>query len=203
MNYRATLRACWDRYVADGLMFHMPGRWRIAFELDRGRRGARSEVGSNPRRGRAARTPPALAQRGGRGAGRDRCAPCDVVAAKRGCRLARPTAFSTGHGRHHRHATPAMHAAERARSSRSAAGPRRRLSADATLSRAAMRRRRPADAQALVSGASSFDRNAPRWNAVHGTARPQPVGNEANPPAVVANSPPAQPMLQAMMQWRP
>jgi hypothetical protein len=29
MNYRPTIRALGgDRYAADGLMFHMPGRWR-------------------------------------------------------------------------------------------------------------------------------------------------------------------------------
>lgn len=39
MNYRATVRAQGEgrsgeaRYAADGLMFHMPGRWRVVFEL--------------------------------------------------------------------------------------------------------------------------------------------------------------------------
>lgn len=37
MNYKATLRSEGDgRYRADGLMFHMPGRWELLFEL-RGR----------------------------------------------------------------------------------------------------------------------------------------------------------------------
>ena len=43
MNYRATLRAMGGgRFEAEGLMFHMPGRWRFVFELDRG-------PGSTPR----------------------------------------------------------------------------------------------------------------------------------------------------------
>jgi hypothetical protein len=34
MNYRATVRALdEDRYAVDGMMFHMPGRWRFTFEL--------------------------------------------------------------------------------------------------------------------------------------------------------------------------
>lgn len=39
MNYRATVKALGDgrsgeaRYAAEGLMFHMPGRWRLMFEL--------------------------------------------------------------------------------------------------------------------------------------------------------------------------
>ena len=34
MNYRATVQALGDgRYLAEGLMFHMPGRWRVMFEL--------------------------------------------------------------------------------------------------------------------------------------------------------------------------
>ena len=37
MNYRATIRALGgDRYAADGLMFHMPGRWRFVFDLGSG-----------------------------------------------------------------------------------------------------------------------------------------------------------------------
>ena len=32
MNYRPTVRALGDgRFVADGLLFHMPGRWRLLF----------------------------------------------------------------------------------------------------------------------------------------------------------------------------
>lgn len=34
MNYRPTVRALGDgRYRADGLLLHMPGRWRFLFEL--------------------------------------------------------------------------------------------------------------------------------------------------------------------------
>lgn len=34
MNYRSTLRTVSPgRYVAEGLMWHMPGRWRLVFEL--------------------------------------------------------------------------------------------------------------------------------------------------------------------------
>ena len=37
MNYRATIRALGgERYAADGLMFHMPGRWRFVFDLGSG-----------------------------------------------------------------------------------------------------------------------------------------------------------------------
>ncbi len=34
MNYRATVQPLGDgRFVAEGLMFHMPGRWRFIFDL--------------------------------------------------------------------------------------------------------------------------------------------------------------------------
>ena len=34
MNYRSSLRTLApSRYVAEGLMWHMPGRWRLIFEL--------------------------------------------------------------------------------------------------------------------------------------------------------------------------
>ena len=34
MNYRSTLRTLSPgRYLAEGLMWHMPGRWRLIFEL--------------------------------------------------------------------------------------------------------------------------------------------------------------------------
>ena len=36
MNYRTTVQSLGGgRWRADGLMFHMPGRWRFLFELDR------------------------------------------------------------------------------------------------------------------------------------------------------------------------
>ena len=40
MNYRPSLTAGGDgRYAAEGLLFHMPGRWRLAFDVERdGRR---------------------------------------------------------------------------------------------------------------------------------------------------------------------
>jgi hypothetical protein len=40
MNYRPSLSATGDgRYAAEGLLFHMPGRWRLSFDLEReGRR---------------------------------------------------------------------------------------------------------------------------------------------------------------------
>ncbi|MFT3818547.1 MAG: hypothetical protein QM750_13065 [Rubrivivax sp.] len=35
MNYRPTIRALGDgRFRAEGLLLHMPGRWRFSFELD-------------------------------------------------------------------------------------------------------------------------------------------------------------------------
>lgn len=38
MNYRPTIRRVADnRYAVDGLMFHMPGRWRFVFEFGRER----------------------------------------------------------------------------------------------------------------------------------------------------------------------
>lgn len=38
MNYRAAIRPLdGDRYAVDGLMFHMPGRWRFLFTLGRDR----------------------------------------------------------------------------------------------------------------------------------------------------------------------
>ncbi len=34
MNYRASVKpVAPGRYVAEGLMFHMPGRWRVVFDL--------------------------------------------------------------------------------------------------------------------------------------------------------------------------
>ena len=37
MNYRPTVTAKdGGRYVADGFLFHMPGRWRIVFDVARG-----------------------------------------------------------------------------------------------------------------------------------------------------------------------
>ena len=37
MNYRPTIRSLGsDRYAVDGLMFHMPGRWRFMFDLGNG-----------------------------------------------------------------------------------------------------------------------------------------------------------------------
>ena len=37
MNYRASLRQTGPgRYLAEGLLFHMPGRWRFIFDLDPG-----------------------------------------------------------------------------------------------------------------------------------------------------------------------
>ena len=40
MNYRPSLRSLGDgRYAAEGLLLHMPGRWRFIFDLERdGRR---------------------------------------------------------------------------------------------------------------------------------------------------------------------
>jgi hypothetical protein len=36
MNYRATLAARGGgRYVAEGLLFHMPGRWQLVFDVER------------------------------------------------------------------------------------------------------------------------------------------------------------------------
>jgi hypothetical protein len=37
MNYRPTLRSLGaGRYLAEGLLFHMPGRWRLLFDVERG-----------------------------------------------------------------------------------------------------------------------------------------------------------------------
>jgi hypothetical protein len=42
MNYRPVLTTTAPgRYVADGLMFHMPGRWRLLFDVERAGRRAR------------------------------------------------------------------------------------------------------------------------------------------------------------------
>jgi hypothetical protein len=37
MNYRATVSSTGaGRYVAEGLLFHMPGRWQLVFDVERG-----------------------------------------------------------------------------------------------------------------------------------------------------------------------
>jgi hypothetical protein len=42
MNYRPTLSAKGDgRYVAEGLLFHMPGRWEFVFDVETGGRRTR------------------------------------------------------------------------------------------------------------------------------------------------------------------
>jgi hypothetical protein len=42
MNYRPSLAPRGPgRYVAEGLMFHMPGRWRLLFDVERGGRRVR------------------------------------------------------------------------------------------------------------------------------------------------------------------
>ena len=42
MNYRPTLATkASGRYVAEGLMFHMPGRWRLRFDVEAAGRRAR------------------------------------------------------------------------------------------------------------------------------------------------------------------
>jgi hypothetical protein len=42
MNYRPTVASTGDgRYVAEGLLFHMPGRWQLVFDVDRGGRTER------------------------------------------------------------------------------------------------------------------------------------------------------------------
>jgi hypothetical protein len=42
MNYRPTIAArAAGRYVAEGLMFHMPGKWRLLFEVEQAGRRAR------------------------------------------------------------------------------------------------------------------------------------------------------------------
>jgi hypothetical protein len=39
MNYRARVSAAGEgRYRAEGLLFHMPGRWQLIFDVDRGAR---------------------------------------------------------------------------------------------------------------------------------------------------------------------
>jgi hypothetical protein len=39
MNYRPTIEATGDgRYLAEGLVFHMPGRWQLLFDVQRGGR---------------------------------------------------------------------------------------------------------------------------------------------------------------------
>ena len=36
MNYRPRVSASGDgRYVAEGLLFHMPGRWQLVFDVER------------------------------------------------------------------------------------------------------------------------------------------------------------------------
>jgi len=42
MNYRATVSSRGDgRYVAEGLLFHMPGRWQLVFDVATGGRTER------------------------------------------------------------------------------------------------------------------------------------------------------------------
>ena len=42
MNYRPTLAAKGNgRYVAEGLLFHMPGRWELSFDVEGGGRRTR------------------------------------------------------------------------------------------------------------------------------------------------------------------
>jgi hypothetical protein len=42
MNYRPTVAATGDgRYVARGMMLHMPGRWQLLFDVERGGRTER------------------------------------------------------------------------------------------------------------------------------------------------------------------
>jgi hypothetical protein len=42
MNYRPTLDAKGaGRYVAEGFLFHMPGRWQLSFDVERGGRRTR------------------------------------------------------------------------------------------------------------------------------------------------------------------
>jgi hypothetical protein len=42
MNYRARVSATGDgRYLAEGLLFHMPGRWQLIFDVERGARSDR------------------------------------------------------------------------------------------------------------------------------------------------------------------
>jgi hypothetical protein len=42
MNYRARVSAAGDgRYVAEGLLFHMPGRWQLLFDVEHGGRTER------------------------------------------------------------------------------------------------------------------------------------------------------------------
>jgi hypothetical protein len=42
MNYRAKVAATGDgRYVAEGLLFHMPGHWRLLFDVEAGGRRER------------------------------------------------------------------------------------------------------------------------------------------------------------------
>jgi hypothetical protein len=46
MNYRPSVTARGDgRYRADGLLFHMPGRWRVTFEVERD--GRRTRLGTD------------------------------------------------------------------------------------------------------------------------------------------------------------
>jgi len=45
MNYRPTVAAVGPgRYVAEGLMFHMPGRWQLLFDVERGGRTERLAI---------------------------------------------------------------------------------------------------------------------------------------------------------------
>lgn len=42
MNYRPTVASTGDgRYLAEGLLFHMPGRWQLVFDVERGGRTER------------------------------------------------------------------------------------------------------------------------------------------------------------------
>ena len=42
MNYRPTLAGQGNgRYLAEGLLFHMPGRWELSFDVEAGERRTR------------------------------------------------------------------------------------------------------------------------------------------------------------------
>jgi hypothetical protein len=45
MNYRPRVFGQGaGRYVVEGLLFHMPGRWQLVFDVERGRRTERLET---------------------------------------------------------------------------------------------------------------------------------------------------------------
>ena len=61
MNYRAKVSPKGDgRYVAEGLLFHMPGHWRLIFDVERGGKTEGPSAWRSARRAQSAPSSPCL-----------------------------------------------------------------------------------------------------------------------------------------------